>query len=140
MPLLRGLYGLRFVQCHGPNFYSRTTTSSLPQLVFKSRTSSTVAQTAKPKLTQWRPSLTVGLGFICSGILGYSLATLNKPSAIRDPGLDDQTPQYGSAEDFGKAIAELQDVFSDDIVSTNPDVLYSHGFSVNDYHPGIQFT
>ncbi|KAJ3866721.1 FAD-linked oxidase-like protein [Lentinula novae-zelandiae] len=47
-------------------------------------------------------------------------------------------PKYGSPEDFGKAIEELKRTFTDeDIVSTDPEDVYNHGFSVNDYHPGI---
>ncbi|KAG2009423.1 D-lactate dehydrogenase cytochrome oxidoreductase [Coprinopsis cinerea AmutBmut pab1-1] len=45
--------------------------------------------------------------------------------------------KYGSPEDFAKAIEELTSHLGPDKVSTNPDDLDSHGFSANDYHPGI---
>ncbi|KAF7978658.1 hypothetical protein HWV62_45178 [Athelia sp. TMB] len=47
--------------------------------------------------------------------------------------------QYGSAQDFKQAIAELQSTFAthDGVVSVDPDVLHQHGFSVNDYHDGL---
>ncbi|KZT70146.1 hypothetical protein DAEQUDRAFT_725774 [Daedalea quercina L-15889] len=49
-------------------------------------------------------------------------------------GLNDK---YGSTEDFQRAIQELRDTWVDqDAVSTDPDDLYLHGYSENDYHPG----
>jgi D-lactate dehydrogenase (cytochrome) len=50
--------------------------------------------------------------------------------------LADQKPQYGSPEDFAKAIADLETSFSTDAVSTDADVLRAHGFSNNHYLPG----
>ncbi|KAI0772190.1 FAD-linked oxidase-like protein [Irpex lacteus] len=50
------------------------------------------------------------------------------------PGLNNA---YGTAEEFKKAIAELRAAFPDqDTVSTDEEVLETHGFSGNDYHPG----
>ena len=78
----------------------------------------------------------MGLGLISSGLLGFSLATwMAKPSQL-DPGLVDEQPQYGTPEDFKMAIATLEALFDDSAISTDPDVLYDHGFSINDYHPG----
>jgi D-lactate dehydrogenase (cytochrome) len=97
------------------------------------------AQAGKTKSAQWRPPLDIGLGLIGSGLLGFSLATwMAKPSQLpsRDPCLLDEQPQYGTPEDFKIAIATLEALFDDSAVSTDPDVLYDHGFSVNDYHPG----
>lgn len=51
------------------------------------------------------------------------------------PGLNNA---YGTAEDFRKAISELRAAFPDqDTVSTDEEVLETHGFSGNDYHPGM---
>jgi D-lactate dehydrogenase (cytochrome) len=72
-----------------------------------------------------------------SGLLGYSLATWDTKALSSDSDVANQRPRYGSAEDFKRAIADLKSAFSDDVVSIDPDVLYAHGFSVNDYHPGI---
>lgn len=49
-----------------------------------------------------------------------------------------ETPTYGTPEDFERAIQSLRQELShiDGGVSTNPDDLHAHGFSVNDYHPG----
>lgn len=48
-----------------------------------------------------------------------------------------ESPRFGSPDDFTKAIRELQQAFPvAGTVSTNPDVLQTHGFSDNDYHPG----
>lgn len=45
---------------------------------------------------------------------------------------------YGSAQDFQNAIAELRRTFPlEDKVSTDLEVLELHGFSENDYHPGM---
>ncbi|KAF7977209.1 hypothetical protein HWV62_4471 [Athelia sp. TMB] len=50
-----------------------------------------------------------------------------------------QHTQYGSAQDFKQAVAELQSTFAthDGVVSLDPAVLHQHGFSVNDYHDGL---
>jgi D-lactate dehydrogenase (cytochrome) len=66
-------------------------------------------------------------------MLGYTLAS-------KDPVQHDylESPKYGSPRDFQKGIKELREVFSPrGIVSTDPEVLESHGFStMNSYHPG----
>jgi len=49
---------------------------------------------------------------------------------------------YGSPEDFKKAIKELQELFGPEedspgeLVTTNPDVLYNHGYSPLIHHEG----
>lgn len=57
------------------------------------------------------------------------------PEILTVPG----RPQYGSPQDFQKAILELQSAFSSDsgVISVDPGVLYEHGFSDNDYHDGM---
>lgn len=70
---------------------------------------------------------------LASGILGY---TLSHKSRTRHDYLE--SPQYGSPRDFESGIKELREVFSSrDIVSTDPEVVKTHGFSaMNSYHPG----
>ncbi|KDQ13169.1 hypothetical protein BOTBODRAFT_111851 [Botryobasidium botryosum FD-172 SS1] len=45
-------------------------------------------------------------------------------------------PTFGTPADFQQAIAELRTLFPADRISTDPDVLHVHGFSLNTYHPG----
>lgn len=54
-----------------------------------------------------------------------------------------QQPEYGTPQDFQKAITELKETFGPeedspgDLVSTNPDVLRDHGFAGTFlYHEG----
>jgi D-lactate dehydrogenase (cytochrome) len=91
------------------------------------------------KTAQRRLLLDVSLGLIGSALLGYSFAkwSTKRPSSAHESSLANHKPQYGSPEDFQKAIVELKTAFTPDSVSTNADVLYAHGFSMNDYHPGI---
>ena len=46
------------------------------------------------------------------------------------------TPVYGTPEDFKRAIKELEASFEDDVVSTDPPNLFTHGFSPNVMHEG----
>lgn len=65
--------------------------------------------------------------------MGFTLAN-REPSPAT---LNTSKPQYGSPEDFAKAIEELKETFPDEgAVSTDPEDVYHHGFSLNDYHPG----
>ncbi|KIJ53505.1 hypothetical protein M422DRAFT_201716 [Sphaerobolus stellatus SS14] len=73
---------------------------------------------------------------LCGGISGYWLLSVTRPE---DGGNDTlKNPKYGSKDDFDHAISMLQVAFSDgDRISTDPEVLRSHGFSaMNSYHPG----
>ncbi|KAJ4480161.1 FAD-binding domain-containing protein [Lentinula aciculospora] len=81
-------------------------------------------------------SFVIGSALI-GGLLGYTLASWAQSSPLT-PSSSPTKLQYGSAEDFDKAIEELKRIFSaEDTVSTDPEDVYNHGFSVNDYHPGI---
>ncbi len=81
------------------------------------------------------------LGSIFSGALVYYLTAAQQNGhdttstvLATKSGLNEQ---YGTPEDFKRAIAELRSTFSnEDAVSTDADVLEVHGFSENDYHPG----
>jgi D-lactate dehydrogenase (cytochrome) len=76
---------------------------------------------------------------IASGLAGYAIAHpasawTTKPSK----NAQEHEPRYGTPADFKKAIEELRSTFSsEDSVSTDPDDLYTHGFSEYDYHPGV---
>lgn len=87
--------------------------------------------------------LVFGLGAILGVALTYyatkspSSATASQKSQLLDTcsGLNNA---YGTPEDFQKAISELRAAFSDEhAVSTDPEDLHVHGFSDNDYHPGM---
>ncbi|KAF8877514.1 FAD-linked oxidase-like protein [Infundibulicybe gibba] len=77
---------------------------------------------------------------IGSGVAGYGIATTsNVGSTTSGLKADSGFGNFGSPEDFQRAIKELKAEFSEseDTISTDPDVIYAHGFSSNDYHPGI---
>lgn len=82
----------------------------------------------------------VVLAALAAGLLGYVTAR-SEVLGSSVPAVE-KHPRYGTPEDFQKAIRELQETFCPeekepgDIVSTNPDVLYDHGFSALVYHEG----
>lgn len=88
----------------------------------------------------------VAAASILSGFAGYYLHGSSSHSSSRDepskqvvPAKSELNSQYGSPEDFKRAIRELEETFpSEDKVSTDPEVLHVHGYSENDYHPGKQ--
>ncbi|KZS96047.1 FAD-binding domain-containing protein [Sistotremastrum niveocremeum HHB9708] len=60
---------------------------------------------------------------------------------LRSPRLLGLLGRYGSKSDFDNAIQELRAAFSDPhAVSTEAGTLLAHGFSMNDYHPGVPHT
>ncbi|KZT09513.1 uncharacterized protein LAESUDRAFT_646124 [Laetiporus sulphureus 93-53] len=79
----------------------------------------------------------LAIGSAISAYLGYYYAikheTQHPETRVSTSGLNDQ---YGTPQDFQKAIAELRQTFpSANAVSTDPDELHVHGHSENDYHP-----
>ncbi|XHG09335.1 hypothetical protein AWENTII_012403 [Aspergillus wentii] len=60
-----------------------------------------------------------------AGGLGYGYAASTQSSQSQSS----KQPQYGSAKDFDKAIAELRTKLGDDTISTDEDELHLHGFS-----------
>ena len=92
-----------------------------------------------------RTSLTV-LFCVASGLVGYLLASevdaLKSYRSIFGTNQNDSdeyftNPKFGSPRDFQDAIRELRETFPDeDAVTSDPEDLYDHGFSVNDYLPG----
>lgn len=104
----------------------------------RSRFNSTVgSSTASRMLNRSFSVLGLTLGAMAGGLVGYVIARIpEKPFHIPE---SPSEPKYGCPEDFELAIKELRAAFpSEDSVSTDPDDLYTHGFSENDYHPGIQ--
>lgn len=102
-----------------------------PNLV-KGRFSSTSASDRFSRFTARTGFLLAGSSLI--GVsLGFSLANQFPPSQN-----DTTKPQYGSPVDFAKAIQELKASFpGEDAVSTDPEDIYNHGFSLNDCYPGV---
>ncbi|KAF5367814.1 hypothetical protein D9757_010324 [Collybiopsis confluens] len=79
---------------------------------------------------------------IFSGFVGFYLANLKSGVKEGGGGGDQQTPQYATPLQCEQAIEELKNTFLDDedTVSTNPDDLHTHGFSLNHHHPGSSHT
>ncbi|KAG6878896.1 hypothetical protein C0992_006833 [Termitomyces sp. T32_za158] len=78
----------------------------------------------------------LALSCISSGIIGFTLAKTLGGSPFEKAGSIEK-PKYGTPKDFERAIQELKAAFPDaDTVSTDPEDLRIHGFSVYDYRPG----
>lgn len=83
----------------------------------------------------------LALTVLASGLIGFGLAR----SGLWNSGINyaKNGTGYGSPEDFQKAIRELHEAFDPeeaapgDLVTTNPDVLYDHGFSTLIHHEGM---
>ena len=77
-------------------------------------------------------------GSVFSGGLVYYLASGQAGDATAQGKPVEFNTQYGSPEEFKKAIEELRVLFAgdEDAVTTDVEDLEDHGFSENDYHPG----
>ena len=69
-----------------------------------------------------------------SGFVGYQLAL--KRTITVDVTASSKS-RFGSKQDYENAIHELKALFPGNAASTDADVLLVHGFSLNDYHPGM---
>ncbi|PYI07052.1 oxidoreductase, FAD-binding protein [Aspergillus sclerotiicarbonarius CBS 121057] len=69
-------------------------------------------------------SWTLVASALAAGV-GYAYAVTSRPSQPQNL----KEPQYGSAKDFEKAIAELRETLGDEAISTDEDELQQHGFS-----------
>lgn len=70
---------------------------------------------------------------LTAGLVGFTIA-----KSIPSLGHESESSQFGSSDDFKKAIQELRSTFpGNDKVSVDPDDLQVHGFSANDHHPGM---
>jgi hypothetical protein len=87
-------------------------------------------------------TLTIALGTTIVGIGSYYIGSRNDGSASTKAASGARaaeaapTPVYGTQEDFKRAIKELQDSFEENMVSTDPSNLFTHGFSPNVMHEG----
>ncbi len=79
--------------------------------------------------------LAFALGSVVSGTLAYYVAASRSDTSNTNT---DFNTQYGSPDDFKKAIQELQEAFCDDedAVSTDTDELERHGMANFAMHPG----
>ncbi|KAG6831365.1 hypothetical protein H0H87_005376 [Tephrocybe sp. NHM501043] len=86
--------------------------------------------------SRWSSSRTLLLlSSVFSGVVGFTLATIWESTS--PPTRNAHKPQFGTPDDFDKAIQELKGTFPDeDVVSTDPEDLRIHGFSVYDHRPG----
>jgi D-lactate dehydrogenase (cytochrome) len=66
----------------------------------------------------------------------YSRAS-EPPAAASGVAPTHSVPEYGTPEDFKNAIAELRAALPEDMVTDDEEDLQQHGFSANDYHPGV---
>jgi D-lactate dehydrogenase (cytochrome) len=76
---------------------------------------------------------------LVSGGLGYYAASTPSASTVGSASTGSAPkPTYGTKEDYQRAIEELRSTFSDEpeAVSTDQGVLQTHGFSIQDPHPG----
>ena len=105
------------------------------RLTFSGRCHSTAAP--RPEQKRSNAPLAFALGSVLSGALGYYLATSASDEATQHNSASaDLSSNYGSPEDFKKAIEELKQTFpQQDTVTTEAEDLEVHGFSENDYHP-----
>lgn len=86
-----------------------------------------------------RGSSSAALAFLAGSILSGGLAYYlgSDASESHAASAADLNSQYGSPDDFKKAIEELKAAFPEEgTVTTDVEDLSEHGFSVNDHHPG----
>ncbi|RAK96540.1 FAD-binding oxidoreductase [Aspergillus ibericus CBS 121593] len=72
----------------------------------------------------WTTGGTLVASALAAGI-GYAYAVTSRPSKPQNL----KQPQYGSAKEFEKAIAELRAALGEETISTDEDDLQQHGFS-----------
>ncbi|KAJ5594297.1 uncharacterized protein N7459_000505 [Penicillium hispanicum] len=83
-------------------------------------TPSSGSSTSAPSF--WTPSRALLISAFAAG-LGYGFASYNQPSQSV------KKAQYGSPQDFAKAIAELRAQLGEDSIGTDEDELQQHGYS-----------
>jgi len=75
---------------------------------------------------------------IASGLLGYILAQTQTLDTLKVAANVPDSPTFGSPLEFQKAISEHLTMKVQCLaVSTDPEDLRLHGFSENDYYPGM---
>ncbi|KAI0315833.1 FAD-binding domain-containing protein [Amylostereum chailletii] len=106
------------------------------------RPSTRFLSSAPPLAPAPRRGYTLAFACVLSGTLGYFLATRagdHRPPPSSSPRLK---PQYGSEQDFVRAVHDLRAAFasSPHSVSTDPDDLDGHGASATLHNPGMPHT
>ncbi|KAG9037670.1 hypothetical protein FRB95_004516 [Tulasnella sp. JGI-2019a] len=77
------------------------------------------------------------LALIMAGAVGSRLGwEARNAQVLSTADSDRQFEVFGTTDDFKNAIAQLRQELAKDAVSTEPEMLESHGFSMNSYHPG----
>ena len=109
-----------------------------PQAPVCSRTASKCRSLSNSTSSSTKSDTTKG----CSGACAFTLVSLFTAGTTyfllrdkRDPTV--LIPKYGSAKDFQDGIQTLHYLFPEERVSTEDADLHDHGFSLNDYHPGM---
>jgi hypothetical protein len=103
------------------------------------RLSSTASPTTTAGGLSSSPSpLAIALGTALVGLGSYYVGSLNDGGggSASTKATTAATPVYGTPEDFKRAIKELEASFEEDVVSTDPPNLFTHGFSPNVMHEG----
>ncbi|KAF9077968.1 FAD-linked oxidase-like protein [Rhodocollybia butyracea] len=116
---------------------SRLGTKSPTARMIRFSSSNTSATTSSTSFLSSRTLLTLSAASLISGCAGFFFGTRDTEDTSKIPIV--LSSKYASPQECAQAIAELEKTFSDDkdAVSTNPDDVAAHGFSSNDYHPGI---
>jgi len=116
-------------------FSTKSPSSYRPQSrLLAGRTYATL--TGSPLQTNRHTGLLLASTAVLSATVGYLLAN-RTAEKIDSPTIDLGGAQYGTSEDFRKAIKELKATFPEPgAVSDDPVVVAPYGFSQNDYHPG----
>ena len=105
--------------------------SGRPRLNSTLMTNSAGAEGKQP--SRW-PGYALSFALGSLGTIGFSYYIYRTRIAGKDKVFKFK---YGSAPDFQQAIRMLCLAFPEEgRVTTEPEDLYEHGFSVNDYHPG----
>jgi D-lactate dehydrogenase (cytochrome) len=120
-----------------------------PSLRLVARTRHAPARTIPKRFASTTPPGSSGTGVsyvlaaglaVASGAAGYTFANSSGQvaEARHAPPPERSTPQYGTPDDYKKAIGELLEAFGGDeeAVSTDEGTLELHGFGVHDSHPG----
>lgn len=94
----------------------------------------TVSSTAGKTTRSGARYVVAGVAVAIGAAIGYTLGSRSQTETSVLPIAS--VPVYGTSEDFKSAIAELQKLLPEDMVTDDEDVLHQHGFSTNDYHPG----
>ncbi|RMJ27017.1 d-lactate dehydrogenase [Aspergillus sp. HF37] len=111
----------QFLLATGRHSYSSSSKNDESQDRKGSASSGSSAHAASPFWTSGK----VLLASTFAAGLGYAYAVSGPSYSLQSAG----KPQYGTADDFQKAIVELQEKLGEDAINTDEDELERHGFS-----------